>query len=129
MFRPLTQLPAEQLLDTVDLGRDIGRRQAGYFRNWPGLLTLQIKQNDLPVERPEAINPLQEPGNRKTLMRLALAIHESRLPLQRVEIHQPLRSAPVAYDVRCRHVVRYSIYPRPQAAAPIEPAQAPPNSI
>lgn len=52
MFRPLTQLPVEQLLDTVDLDRDIGRRQAGYFRNRPSVLTLQIEQNDLPVQRP-----------------------------------------------------------------------------
>src|SRR6202020_1601897 len=82
--RSFDRLPVQQLFNTVNLGRDVGRRKSRDFCDRRRLFALQVKQNDLPVERLKTMDTVEQPRNRKLLIGLDLAIHESGLCLQSV---------------------------------------------
>lgn len=118
---------AEDSLDAVDFRCDIARREAGDIANRGGVLTFQVKQNDLSIERSQRAyqgeNPLHRPI--ATCLSLAVALTWHRREL--IEADQRRRTRPSPSDLRCGGVVSHAVRPGPERTTAIELGKAPPQ--
>ncbi len=101
--------------------------ESGHVADGGCRFTLEIKQDHLPVQRLEPVDPIEQPRNHKLLIRSGLAVNEPRFRFERVEVYQPERRTPPAHDVGRSLVVGHSIDPGLQAATTIKQAEAPPE--
>src|SRR5258706_9809751 len=115
----------ENLLDAMDPGGHIARRDAGDLGDSRGVGSFEIEEDDLPLERIQLLNEFAEAAERLLKAERSLGITTGRQIVDVVEAHQrPRTGAPVPDDVRGSYVVRHAIDPRAQRAVTGEPFEA-----
>src|SRR5687768_8942831 len=122
----LIHVLTQEFLHPAHPGRHVARGDARHLRDLRRAQTLEVQNDELPVQRPQPLNQLHQAREQHAPVGVRF---DSDVPdIEVIESDQrPRAPAPFVHHMRRRHVVGDAINPCAQRALTIEPIEAPPE--
>jgi hypothetical protein len=127
MTTSFMELPGQKLLDPVDLGSYVARRETGDLGDGSCVHPFEVRKNDLAVKRIEPLDEAEQAFERLALVDSGFLAREVRLILEILEADKLGLNAALAEDIGRGYVVRNPIYPGADGAAAVESFEAAPQ--
>jgi hypothetical protein len=119
---------SENAFDPVNFGRHVAGRKSGNLSNRSRVQAFEVGENDLPVERFQLLNQIQQlVKSPVAICDLLAAVWVAEI-LQFIESDEGLRSrTPMLNDMRGGGIVRHAVNPGTKRASLIESREAAPQ--
>src|SRR6266516_610767 len=127
MLSSLLKLAGQHVLDAVNFGGDVSRRQSGDLSDRSGIESFEVGEDYVAIERLQTLNEAEESVERVAAVGGMLAAVRIRKILQFFQAEQCLwPGAALVEYMRCAYVVSDAVDPGAKRASPVEAVEAAP---